>query len=114
LIRPYPTPQIREQYELRDVGHPDRHGTDILGLLSPISEKRRAKGGGSLAERAPCAHDEAVAARHKQKQKAQEQACGVIALEGVEAEHSSGELSGQGKQVWRSGSGIDCGGKRMM
>jgi hypothetical protein len=55
-------------------------------------------------------HDEAVAARHKQKQKAQEQAGGVMAIEGMEAdaEHSCGELS---KQVWRTGSGIDGGGK---
>jgi hypothetical protein len=58
-------------------------------------------------------HDEAVAARHKQKQKAQEQAGGVMAMEGTEAdaEHSCGELSEQGKQVWRTGSGIDGGGK---
>ncbi|QYD67899.1 hypothetical protein KZJ38_16570 [Paraburkholderia edwinii] len=58
-------------------------------------------------------HDEAVAARHKQKQKAQEQAGGVMAIEGMEAdaEHSCGELSDQGKQVWRTGSGIDGGGK---
>jgi hypothetical protein len=58
-------------------------------------------------------HDEAVAARHKQKQKAQEQAGGEMAIEGTEAdaEHSCGELSERGKQVWRSGSGINGGGK---
>lgn len=35
-------------------------------------------------------HDEAAAARHRQKQKAQEQASGVMAIEGTEAgaEHS--------------------------
>ncbi|WP_460909958.1 hypothetical protein [Paraburkholderia jirisanensis] len=58
-------------------------------------------------------HDEAVAARQKQKQKAQEQAGGVMAIEGTEAdaERSCGELSEQGKQVWRTGSGMDGGGK---
>jgi hypothetical protein len=58
-------------------------------------------------------HDEAVAVRHKQKQKAQEQAGGEMAIEGTEAdpEHSCGELSERGKQVWRSGSGINGGGK---
>ncbi|MGF6575017.1 hypothetical protein ABH945_007146 [Paraburkholderia sp. GAS333] len=58
-------------------------------------------------------HDEAVAARRKQKQKAQEQAGGVMAIEGSEAdaEHSCGELSEQGKRIWRTGSGIDGGGK---
>jgi hypothetical protein len=57
-------------------------------------------------------HDEAVAARHKQKQKAQEQAGGEMAIEGTEAdaEHSRGELSERGTQVWRSGSGINGGG----
>ncbi|WP_459706550.1 hypothetical protein [Paraburkholderia sp. 2C] len=58
-------------------------------------------------------HDEAVAARHGQKQKAQEQAGGVMAIEGTEADgkHSCGELSRQGKQVWRTGSGINGGGR---
>lgn len=58
-------------------------------------------------------HDEAMAARHKQKQKAQEQAGGEMAIDGTEAdaEHSCGELSERGKQVWRSGSGINGGGK---
>ncbi|CAB3772595.1 hypothetical protein LMG29542_06912 [Paraburkholderia humisilvae] len=61
-------------------------------------------------------HDEAMAVRHKQKQKAQEQAGGVMAIEGTEADagHSCGELSEQGKQVWRTGSGIDGGGKGVM
>ena len=58
-------------------------------------------------------HDEAVAARHKQKQKAQEQAGGEMAIEGTESDatHSCGELSERGKQVWRSGSGINGGGR---
>jgi hypothetical protein len=58
-------------------------------------------------------HDEAVAARHGQKQKAQEQAGGEMAIEGTESDrdHSCGELSERGKQVWRTGSGIDGGGK---
>jgi hypothetical protein len=58
-------------------------------------------------------HDEAVAARKKVKQKAQEQPCGEMAVEGTEADalHSSGELSERGKEVWRRGSGLDGGGK---
>jgi hypothetical protein len=58
-------------------------------------------------------HDEAVAARHRKKQRAQEQAGGEMAMEGTEADatHSCGELSERGKQVWRSGSGINGGGR---
>ncbi|WP_168789140.1 hypothetical protein [Paraburkholderia aromaticivorans] len=58
-------------------------------------------------------HDEAVAARKKQKQRAQEQAGGEMAVDGTEADalHSSGELSERGKEVWRHGSGMDGGGK---
>lgn len=58
-------------------------------------------------------HDEAVAARDHQKQKAQEQAGGEMAIDGTEsdAEHSCGQLSQRGKQIWRTGSGIDGGGK---
>lgn len=60
-------------------------------------------------------HDEAMAARHRQKQKAQEQAGGEMAVEGteVDAEHSCGELSERGKQVWRTGSGIERWGERV-
>ncbi|MFM0055795.1 hypothetical protein [Paraburkholderia phytofirmans] len=58
-------------------------------------------------------HDEAVAARNKEKQRAQEQAGGEMAVDGTEADatHSSGELSERGKEVWRRGSGMDGGGK---
>ncbi|MFB9123075.1 hypothetical protein E2553_24485 [Paraburkholderia dipogonis] len=58
-------------------------------------------------------HDEAVAARKKEKQRAQEQAGGEMAVDGTEADatHSSGELSERGKEVWRRGSGMDGGGK---
>lgn len=58
-------------------------------------------------------HDEAVAARKKEKQPAQEQPGGDKAVEGSHADkaHSSGELSERGKEVWRKGSGIDGGGK---
>lgn len=59
-------------------------------------------------------HDEAVAARKKQKQPAQEQPGGDMAVDGTQAdaEHSAGELSERGKEVWRQGGGIDGGGKR--
>ncbi|MCC8405317.1 hypothetical protein LJ655_26245 [Paraburkholderia sp. MMS20-SJTN17] len=58
-------------------------------------------------------HDEVVAARHKQKQRAQEQAGGEMAIEGSEAdaEHRCGELSERGRHVWQSGSGINGGGR---
>ena len=58
-------------------------------------------------------HDEAVAARKKEKQRSQEQPGGDMAVDGTEADqsHSSGELSERGKQVWRTGSGLDGGGK---
>lgn len=57
--------------------------------------------------------DDRVAAEKREKQKAHEQPGGSMAVEGTEpdAAHSSGELSEQGKQVWRKGSGIDGGGK---
>jgi hypothetical protein len=57
-------------------------------------------------------HDEAFAARKKQKQKSQESAGGEMAVDGTQADaqHSCGELSERGKQVWRSGSGMDGGG----
>ncbi|MFM0241007.1 hypothetical protein [Paraburkholderia phytofirmans] len=58
-------------------------------------------------------HDEAVAARKKEQQRAQEQAGGEMAVDGTEANatSSSGELSESGKEVWRRGSGMDGGGK---
>ena len=50
-----------------------------------------------------------MAAWHMQKQKAREQAGGEMAIEATEtdAEHSCGQLSERGKQVWRSGSGMN-------
>ena len=58
-------------------------------------------------------HDEQIAARKQRKQKAQEQPGGPMAVEGTEpdATHSSGELSDEGKKVWRTGAGLDGGGK---
>jgi hypothetical protein len=58
-------------------------------------------------------HDEAVAARKKEKQRAQDQAGGDMAVDGTQADqaHSSGELSERGKEAWRKGSGMDGGGK---
>jgi hypothetical protein len=58
-------------------------------------------------------HDEAVAARKHEKQRAQEQPGGEMAVDGTEADktHSCGELSERGKEVWRKGSGMDGGGK---
>lgn len=57
--------------------------------------------------------DEAVAARKKEKQPAQEQPGGEMAEDGTQpdAARSSGELSERGKEVWRRGSGMDGGGK---
>ncbi|MBP0592345.1 hypothetical protein J8I87_21945 [Paraburkholderia sp. LEh10] len=58
-------------------------------------------------------HDEAFAARKQHKPRSLEQPGGEMAVEGTQADeaHSSGELSERGKQVWRTGSGIDGGGK---
>ncbi len=57
-------------------------------------------------------HDEAYAARKGKKQPAQEKPGGVMAVDGSEADdqHSSGQLAERGKQVWRTGSGMDGGG----
>lgn len=57
--------------------------------------------------------DARVAARKHKKQPAQEQSGGAMAREGTSADatHSCGELSEQGKDVWRKGAGIDGGGK---
>jgi hypothetical protein len=58
-------------------------------------------------------HDEALSARKKEKQRSLEQPGGDMAVEGTQADetHSSGKLSERGKQVWRTGSGLDGGGK---
>jgi len=58
-------------------------------------------------------HDEALSQRKKQKQRSLEQPGGEMAVEGTQADetHSCGELSERGKQVWRTGSGLDGGGK---
>lgn len=57
--------------------------------------------------------DERVAARKPQKQPSLEQPGGEMAVEGTQADqtHSCGELSEAGKQAWRTGSGMDGGGK---
>jgi hypothetical protein len=57
-------------------------------------------------------HDEAYAARKGKRQPAQEPPGGAMAVDGTQADdqHSSGQLSEEGKQVWRTGSGIDGGG----
>ncbi|GLU32057.1 hypothetical protein Busp01_18990 [Trinickia caryophylli] len=54
-----------------------------------------------------------MAARNGTKLPSLEQPGGRMAVEGTEADRtrSCGELSEQGKQVWRQGSGIDGGGK---
>jgi hypothetical protein len=78
--------------------------------LSSISMKEEAMA--HINTYAGRSHDEAYAARKGKKQPAQEQAGGEMAVEGSEADdrHSSGQLSERGKQVWRTGSGIDGGG----
>jgi len=58
-------------------------------------------------------HDERVAQRKHRKQPAQEPPGGEMAVPGTAPDrtHSCGELSGQGKEVWRKGAGLDGGGK---
>lgn len=57
--------------------------------------------------------EDRIAQRKGTPQTAQEQPGGTMAEPGTEPdkEHSSGQLSEEGKRVWRTGSGIDGGGK---
>ncbi|MBB6318885.1 MULTISPECIES: hypothetical protein [Paraburkholderia] len=57
--------------------------------------------------------DDRVAQRKQHKQPSQEPPGGDMAVHGTQpdATHSSGELSEQGKEVWRKGAGLDGGGK---
>jgi hypothetical protein len=57
--------------------------------------------------------EDRIAQRKGTPQRSQEQPGGPMAQPGTEPdkEHSSGELTEEGKQVWRTGSGIDGGGK---
>ena len=57
--------------------------------------------------------EDRIAQRKGIRQTAQEQPGGPMAQPGTEPdkEHSCGELTEEGKQVWRTGSGIDGGGK---
>ncbi|POR54840.1 hypothetical protein B0G62_102450 [Paraburkholderia eburnea] len=57
--------------------------------------------------------DDRVSQRKHQKQRAQEPPGGEMAVDGTQPDrtHSSGELSGRGKEVWRRGAGLDGGGK---
>jgi hypothetical protein len=66
-----------------------------------------------MTEYAGRSHDERVAQRKREKQRAQEPPGGSMAEHGTQPDshHSSGELSQQGKEVWRKGAGIDGGGK---
>ncbi|SDD50046.1 hypothetical protein [Paraburkholderia lycopersici] len=66
-----------------------------------------------MSEYAGRSHDERVAQRKREKQRALEPPGGEMAVHGTapDATHSSGELSQQGKEVWRRGAGIDGGGK---
>lgn len=66
-----------------------------------------------MSEYAGRSHDERVAQRKRQKKGATEPPGGDMAVHGTEpdATHSSGELSEQGKEVWRKGAGMDGGGK---
>ncbi|RQH06473.1 hypothetical protein D1Y85_11360 [Paraburkholderia dinghuensis] len=57
--------------------------------------------------------DERVAERKREIQRAQEPPGGEMAVYGTEPdrEHSCGELSPRGKDVWHRGAGLDGGGK---
>jgi sporulation protein YlmC with PRC-barrel domain len=58
-------------------------------------------------------NDERVAAHTRKKLPSLEQPGGPMAVEGSESDitHSSGQLSEAGKEVWRTGAGMDGGGK---
>lgn len=66
-----------------------------------------------MSEYAGRSHDERTAQRKSRVQPSQEPPGGEMAVPGTEpdATHSSGELSKEGKDVWRRGAGIDGGGK---
>jgi hypothetical protein len=57
--------------------------------------------------------EDRIAREKGQQQPSQNQSGGDMAQPGTEADEnrSSGELTEQGKEVWRTGSGIDGGGK---
>jgi len=57
--------------------------------------------------------DEAAAARSKEKPRSLEQPGGEMAVEGTQPDstNSSGKLSERGKEVWRTGAGMDGSGK---
>ncbi|MDR5818233.1 MULTISPECIES: hypothetical protein [unclassified Caballeronia] len=57
--------------------------------------------------------EDRIAQRKGKQQTSQEQTGGSMAQPGTEPDRdrSSGELTEEGKQVWRTGSGIDGGGK---
>lgn len=58
-------------------------------------------------------HDEQIAIRKHEKQRVQEPPGGPMAREETEpdASHSSGDLTEQGRRVWRQGTGMDGGGR---
>ena len=62
-----------------------------------------------MCEYAGRSHDERVAQRKRQIKGATQPPGGDTAVHGTEpdATHSSGELSEQGKEVWRKGAGMD-------
>lgn len=65
-----------------------------------------------MSEYSGRSHDERIAQRKGEKQRAQEPPGGEMAVHGTapDTHHSSGELSQRGKDVWRRGAGIDGGG----
>lgn len=58
-------------------------------------------------------HDERFAQRKREIQRSQEPPGGEMAVFGTEAdrEHSCGQLSPRGKEVWQRGAGLDGNGK---
>lgn len=57
--------------------------------------------------------DERVSTRNRKREASLEQPGGRMAVEQSEADptHSCGELSEEGKEIWRRGAGMDGGGK---
>jgi hypothetical protein len=76
-------------------------------------ERRRDMSGNVNSNYAGRSQEDRIAQEKRQKQPAQGQSGGDMARPGTEADkdHSCGELTERGKQVWRAGSGIDGGGK---
>jgi hypothetical protein len=85
-----------------------RAGTPLARLFIVPIERRS-----HMSNYAGRSQEERIAQRKGSQPRSQEQPGGTMAERGTEPDkdNSSGQLTEEGKQVWRTGSGIDGGGK---